>query len=416
MQALQFLLEQHHERRREDPMLGNIVGPPARGSDFYDREELVDWLWEQLENSHVLLMGPRRSGKTSVMYRLIDHPRSGWKLIHVDAESIRQPVSFIVALLSALMEDRNISRFLLSSRQEACRLFSDLSGDAEPGDVALRIRLNEMLAKHWEERAAALLAVLNSYGQKLLIAIDEFPVMLQLFRYNEVASGEVKHFLYWLRKQRADLRNYRFLVGGSMGIDHFLSELNAADSFNDFVRVAVPVLSRERAADFLAQLLKGRGISLSDVAQRKVLDLLGAPIPYFIQLFVSEMAAEKANGARRMGKKRVEEVYQHRVLGASCKTYFQYYYDRLRHHDKPEEQAAKALLKAMALAHPGVVHATQLRAKYRDALGESATDDGFARLIGDLENDFYIHYLPEDDGYAFASKIMCDWWRRYYAF
>jgi hypothetical protein len=49
-------------------------------------------------------------------------------------------------------------------------------------------------------------------------------------------------------------------------------------------------------------------------------------------------------------------------------------------------------------------------------MGEPATEDGFARLIATLENDFYIRCLSTDRGYYFASKILCDWWRRYYAF
>ena len=80
------------------------------------------------------------------------------------------------------------------------------------------------------------------------------------------------------------------------------------------------------------------------------------------------------------------------------------------------KQAAKALLKALALAHPQAVPRDSLRAIFRQTLGETATDDDFARLIGDLENDFYIRYERDKDGFAFASKILCDWWRRYYAF
>ncbi|MBI1924124.1 ATP-binding protein [Candidatus Poribacteria bacterium] len=59
-------------------MLRNIVGPPARRDDFFDREETVELLWERLASGNVLLAAPRRFGKTSLMYRLIDEPRDGW--------------------------------------------------------------------------------------------------------------------------------------------------------------------------------------------------------------------------------------------------------------------------------------------------------------------------------------------------
>jgi hypothetical protein len=80
-----------------------------------------------------------------------------------------------------------------------------------------------------------------------------------------------------------------------------------------------------------------------------------------------------------------------------------------------DEQAAKAVLKELALRNPEPVHRDTLYALYRKSIGESAAETGFNRLIGDLENDFYIR--GDADGvYRFASKILCDWWRRYYAF
>ena len=63
-------------------MIKNIVGTPARGGDFYDREQLIDLLWDRLDTGNVLLAAPRRFGKTSVMYRLIDEPEQGWKPAH----------------------------------------------------------------------------------------------------------------------------------------------------------------------------------------------------------------------------------------------------------------------------------------------------------------------------------------------
>ncbi len=251
--------------------------------------------------------------------------------------------------------------------------------------------------------------------------IDELPVMLYLFRDNGVSDTEVRAFLYWFRRMRTDpqigLTNCRFLIGGSIGIESYLSDLNAVDSFNDFERVTLPELTSRRAADFLEQLLESRQVALSPSAQSKILSLIGVPMPYFIQIFVNEVASEQVNKPASLGPRRLEEIYQGRVLGASCKSYFQHYYDRLRHYfDKQEEDAAKALLKELALAQPRPVRGDHLYTVYRKVSGESGTEDGFARLVAALENDFYIRYHSADRGYYFASKILCDWWRRYYAF
>lgn len=255
---------------------------------------------------------------------------------------------------------------------------------------------------------------------KLLVIVDELSIMLNLFRDNSVGDEETRAFLYWFRQLRIDpkigLTNCRFLIGGSIGIDHYLSQLGASHSFNDFERVPLGELSAEQASEFLKQLLDSRRLSLNPTVRKKILDLIGAPIPYFIQVFVSEIAAEQVSRSQPIGPKSIDNIYQYRLLSAACKTYFQHYYNRLGGYDKPEEKAAKALLKALALAQPGFVPTTRLRTLYRGITGESATDDRFARLISNLENDFYIRYHSEQKGYAFASKILCDWWRRYYAF
>jgi hypothetical protein len=166
----------------------------------------------------------------------------------------------------------------------------------------------------------------------------------------------------------------------------------------------------------MKSLLDSREIALSDASLKHCLSLISSPIPYFIQVFVAEIANELAQRHASLGPKRLEEIYQDRVLGASCKSYFQHYYDRLRYYDKEEEQAAKALLRELALAYPKTLSRAHMTAAYRRTLGESATDDRFAGLLGILENDFYIRYRTEEGGYIFASKVLCDWWRRYYAF
>jgi AAA+ ATPase superfamily predicted ATPase len=405
-------------------MIRNIVGTPARGEDFYNREELISIIWDRLETGNILLAAPRRFGKTSVMYALIDKPKSGWKPVHVDAESIREPVNFIIALLDALLTDRQIRQFLVSSWKTASNWIRGTIEDLElitPWDVSMKIKLKQRIQANWQDHGEDLLKTLRSYDREMnpLIIIDELPVMLQLFRENNVMESDIRAFLYWFRKLRTDpaigLTNCRFLVGGSIGIEHYLSQLNAMATFNDFERMALNELGPKKAAEFLEKLLESRRISLSPTTQKKILDLIGAPIPYFIQVFVAEIASELVNRPGPVGLKRLGDIYQQRVLGATCKSYFEHYYTRLRQYDKPAENAAKDILKELALAHPQSLANDNLYAIYNRASNEIASKEHFAWLISDLENDFYIRYQPEK-GYQFASKILCDWWRRYYAF
>ena len=66
----------------------NIIGPPVVGDDLYGRDYELARLWEHLENGeHLLMLAPRRVGKTSLMLELKQAPRENWDVIPVAGES-----------------------------------------------------------------------------------------------------------------------------------------------------------------------------------------------------------------------------------------------------------------------------------------------------------------------------------------
>ena len=44
----------------------NLIGKPAEGEDFFDRERELRQVWDRLETDNVLLLAARRVGKTSL--------------------------------------------------------------------------------------------------------------------------------------------------------------------------------------------------------------------------------------------------------------------------------------------------------------------------------------------------------------
>ncbi len=67
-------------------MMNNIVGQPVENDDFFNREAEVHAVWESLEQgNHVLLLAPRRVGKTSLALRVGQRARqAGWRFAFVD--------------------------------------------------------------------------------------------------------------------------------------------------------------------------------------------------------------------------------------------------------------------------------------------------------------------------------------------
>jgi len=46
------------------------IGPPVNSEDFFDREQMLDELWNTLQSQSVLLAAPRRVGKSSLMLKI----------------------------------------------------------------------------------------------------------------------------------------------------------------------------------------------------------------------------------------------------------------------------------------------------------------------------------------------------------
>jgi len=79
-------------------VISSRVGPPVRGEDFFGRDAFVELVSEKLKGGNVLLAAPRRFGKTSVMYNLIDRPRWNYQIVHADLQPFIEPAELITQL------------------------------------------------------------------------------------------------------------------------------------------------------------------------------------------------------------------------------------------------------------------------------------------------------------------------------
>ena len=81
----------------------NIIGQAVVGDDLYGRTYELGRLWELLEQGqHILMLAPRRVGKTSLMLELRRAPRENWDVFYVDVEGGEGPADFVAAILAAL--------------------------------------------------------------------------------------------------------------------------------------------------------------------------------------------------------------------------------------------------------------------------------------------------------------------------
>src|SRR5260370_38488104 len=70
-----------------------VTGPAIIG-----REAEIADLWRKLETRSVVLSAERRVGKTSMLRKISEQPKDGWKPILTLVESVRHPIDCVAAV------------------------------------------------------------------------------------------------------------------------------------------------------------------------------------------------------------------------------------------------------------------------------------------------------------------------------
>ena len=97
----------------------NIIGQAVVGDGLYGRNYELARLWEHFDQGeHVLMLAPRRVGKTGLMLDLHRAPRENWDVINVDVEGGDGPEDCVAAMLAV--------QLFVSALRNACRGDSSL--------------------------------------------------------------------------------------------------------------------------------------------------------------------------------------------------------------------------------------------------------------------------------------------------
>jgi hypothetical protein len=395
-----------------------LAGGVPEPEELFGREHTIDYIWTQLAASNILLVAPRRFGKTGVMAHLLKRTRPGYLAVYLDVEDIHDPEAFCSHLIAALLEHSSL-RKLVSGVKGLPKKLTEFIGDRVQKikiDM-LEIELKELVGESWSSVARTLILEMEKAEETVLFIIDEFPQLIENLARKH-GDETARSFLQWFRslrmKQKDVLRRYRFVLAGSTSIDLSLRRLDVPDKLNDFCRVPIEALSTEHADALLDSLSEVSGLRFTAEGRKALFELVSPPVPYFLHLFVSQILMEEKLRNKELGAEEVSDVYRRRVLGPTCRAYFDYYRQRLKHYGEPGRRAALALLQEVAHAPAGRVSNSMLYDVYRKARGRGASSFEFDEIMADLESDWYLQLDPRTNEYCFLLNVMRDWWKRFY--
>jgi hypothetical protein len=260
-----------------------------------------------------------------------------------------------------------------------------------------------------------MLIELEKADRTMIFLFDELPAMLDRLIEKQGDAG-ARDFLAWFRTirlaQKDVLRRHRFIVAGSVGIDQILKKLGATDRLVDFTRLTVEPLDDGTARRLARDLAATFEIAWQEELSDRLFALIGAPVPYFIHVFFSQLGQLPPEERERLTAQGLEQVYRERVLGPTCRHYFDHYSTRLKRYGLARERAALAILRAVA--DQSRISRPALYDVYASAHGRGASDQGFDDVMADLESDWYLRLDPDTNEFYFRLGVMADWWRRWY--
>jgi len=391
------------------------VGGPATGEDFIDRKIETKLILKKLEKDNVILVAPRRFGKTSIMLKVKDELETqGKKAIFLEVENIHTPAEFITEIIVSLTEikDKRYKQIVISFLEKSGSWIEAHFADIETPVVkaTLRGKILSELNEDWQSIAKKIISTLHDTDEIFYFVVDEFPIAIQNMK--TVDTSEAKQFLQWFRKLRTISRNVKFLVGGSVSIDNIVREAGGITLINDFDRVKINGFEKNVALSVSKQII---GKKYRPEIGEKILECIGEPyIPYFLMITLSQINDEHELHGDKITKDLVEIVYNNKILGSQGRHYFQHYSDRLAercNYSEMGEKVSRAILGKVSTTNYYDIELAF--GVYKKETGDSDRSK-FMDLIANLENDFYIEF-DRKQGLKFYSKMLKDWWRIYHA-
>lgn len=386
------------------------TGGWVAGDDFFGRETDLRILGTKVrERNHVLLSGPRRTGKTSVAQELGRRlAAEGWAFLYLDVERTGTPEEFVLELALRVRAARPFAKrhILGFGRWIGGQVAKVQKVGAAGASVEVR---REVQWRTWRQRGDRLFRECAGSGRRVFLVLDELPLFLRRLLETEGGRRSVELFLSWLRGtlQMIDRNSPVLLISGSMGLYPLVERLRLTDRINYLSPYRLKPWSREESIECLEALAAARGISWAPGAVSDAYERLGEGNPHHVQCFFAALRdGADARGDSRIACEDIPAVYP-QLLRPNGQNDLAHYEHRLeRSLDAEDFDLAREIL--VETAKEGVLTRSARESfaarRHRDTDGP----DRVRRVLDVLLHDGYLVEV-EEDGLRFASRLLRDW-------
>lgn len=376
------------------------MGRLATGREFFDRLEIMSRAWDLLKTSNLLLLAPRRVGKSSLLNRMKeDGSARGYKTLYLSIPDAEDELDFIKRLVRGFRDTEWASAGWLS-------VFK--AGLPEDLEVVLKTGLIELKAKKfdWRRPAEELEALLKSADAETLLLIDELPLLIASIVLQDPSGNRAERFLLWLKRLREQYQP-RWFFAGSIGLDSLARRLKLSGTIHDLQPIELGEFSPEMARAYLMARGQFYQWALNAETIEAILQLVEWPIPFHLNLVFEELRA-LVSERHCLPSPALVEIAMQRLI-AHGRTHFDHWDERLAKMFGARFQEYCEVILSLVCREAGGVTIASIDLRLSRELNDDQQRTEMLRQMFDLLiSDGYL--VRQNDALRFRSALLRRYW------
>ena len=261
------------------------------------RDALIAEAWGGLARQSILLTSERRTGKTSVMQKMLAEAPGGFCPVKRSLQGISSPEEFVRGLVADVESAApGVLKKSIGKRLRA-------AGVRKIATKRVAVEFAPASEESWKHVVEEVFAALDREVDEMVVFLwDELPHMV-----SDIAAGvgprSAREMLDVLRAAREEHADVRMVLSGSLGIHHVVDQLLTEGGMwvptHDMLLIDVPPLSRDYAVYLATELLRNERIECEGLEE--VAAMIAGEVdnlPYYVHLVVKQLLNyQRMNGA-----------------------------------------------------------------------------------------------------------------------
>lgn len=392
------------------------------GDRFWDREHEIRVFIDRLdEGAHILLIGQRRIGKTSLMREVARRLQQKYICLHADLQKSFSPADAVAELSCATRNFQKLWDRMMELFKNFIGAISNNIESLKIEDVTIALR-SGITSGDWGIKGDRIFNALAESERPVIVFFDEVPILLNRllkgndYRMTPDGVRQTDAFMSWLRDNSIRHKDkLRMVLAGSIGLEPILRQAGLSALITTFSPFDLKPWDDITAIGCLEALANHNKVTFLPGACERIVEKLGCCIPHHVQMFFDRILTQcKLQSLIEVSSNFVDEVYQHAMLSIQGHAELSHMEERLKIVLGMEKYplALELLTEAAVVGELGANAASILCKQYEFSKGISS--EVLREILGILEHDGYLS--KRGDSYKFISLLLKDWWKARFSF